>query len=102
MAGAMASLESEAVAERAASTGPVVHRLGPVYGFDGERYAICDGCGERIDGADIAQVKELHRVHAVEARHACERERAAEVTPERLPAIRESLRAAAERKGGKA
>lgn len=74
------------------------HRIRAVYGTDPDRAAICM-CGERIDGADIAQVKELHRLHAIAKRHEVERERAAEVTPERLLAIRESLRLTAERKG---
>lgn len=98
-AGAFATLDSQARADEA-TAGPIEHVLGPIYGAEGgDRFGICEGCGRRIDGADVAQVTRLHEAHVVMEREAVERAQFARTAPDGLARARAALAETAARKG---
>lgn len=88
-ASAFATLEARAQAENP----DVEHRLVKTTRYP-DAYGVCS-CGSRIDAADVDQLEKLHRDHA-------EAERKSKVyrpaARRHMPAIRESLQAAADRK----
>ena len=59
------------------------HTLSPIFGFPGERYAICS-CEERFDGRSPAEVEDFHRQH-------CERIHDALAAPQRREIARRGL-----------
>lgn len=74
------------------------HDLSPIFGFDGQRYALCS-CDERFDGLTIAEVTDHHRQHLDRLEEVLLRPVIRDITRRGVGRAREALAETVARKG---